>query len=355
VHPRAPEGMEEHVRRSVREALGLEVESVTPIREGLAVRSFFRVRAQGVPGSVVVRVDAPEDPAGRPAGVPPEPALEPLRTFLAERGVPVPLHFGSRDGTDLLEDLGSRSLRDVARDAAEAERAALYDEACDLVVRFQRAGLESADAAGMPAFGRRLDRKLFHYKADLFAEWSLPTALGRPPRAAERELVHQAFEAVAEAAEAAPQRLAHRDLQSSNLYVRPGRRPGHRLAVIDFQGALLAPPEYDLVCLLRDSYVALSDTEVARLLGRTRPRLPDRPDAATFQRRFDLLTLSRKGKDHARFLFAAGARGDRRFLAYLADTTRYLKAAAARTAGLDPRLARLAELVAQLPEAPCAG
>ena len=73
--------------------------------------------------------------------------------------------------------------------------------------------------------------------------------------------------------------------------------------MIDFQGAFLAPPEYDLVCLLRDSYVELPEAEVAHLLHRVRARLPDRPEAAVFQHRFDALTLTRKGKDHARFLY----------------------------------------------------
>jgi len=168
-------------------------------------------------------------------------------------------------------------------------------------------------------------------------------------------VVRDAFHVVAEWTRTAPLRLAHRDLQSSNLYVRPRRRPGHRLAVIDFQGAFLAPPEYDLVCLLRDSYVELPDEEVLALRERVRPRLPDRPDAASFARRFDALTLTRKGKDHARFLYAARTRGARALLAFVPATVRYLKAASTRCAPLEPALARLDELVQRLPEAPCAG
>jgi aminoglycoside/choline kinase family phosphotransferase len=147
-------------------------------------------------------------------------------------------------------------------------------------------------------------------------------------------------------------RLAHRDYQSTNLLVRAKRPAGARLAMIDLQGAFLAPPEYDLVCLLRDSYVELDETELAYQLGRIRPQLPDAPDAASFARRFDLLTLTRKAKDYARFLYAAQERGDRRFLRYLPTSVRALRRAARAAAARDSALAPLAELVFQLPEEP---
>jgi aminoglycoside/choline kinase family phosphotransferase len=123
--------------------------------------------------------------------------------------------------------------------------------------------------------------------------------------------------------------------------------------MIDVQGAFLAPPEYDLVCLLRDSYVELPDAELAAHLDAVRPALPDAPDAETFARRFDLLTLTRKGKDHARFLYAARERGDRRYLVHAPATVRYLHGAAARAARRDARLADLAALLHELPETPC--
>jgi aminoglycoside/choline kinase family phosphotransferase len=117
----------------------------------------------------------------------------------------------------------------------------------------------------------------------------------------------------------------------------------------------MAPPEYDLVCLLRDSYVELPDDEIRSHLARVRPLLPDRPDAESFARRFDLLTLTRKGKDHARFVYAGSSRGDLRFRRYLSATVRALRPAAARVACLDPSLARLAEMIHALPESACAG
>jgi aminoglycoside/choline kinase family phosphotransferase len=123
--------------------------------------------------------------------------------------------------------------------------------------------------------------------------------------------------------------------------------------MIDLQGAWLAPPEYDLVCLLRDSYVALSETEIATHLEVTRAELPDRPDPDTTALRFALLTLSRKGKDHARFIDLAARRGDLRGLAWLPTTLRHLRAAADVARARDAAFADLAELIHELPESPC--
>ena len=338
--------------RVVERELASSVTRVEPLAGGLGLRRFFRVTTTGGPRSLVARMEAPEDPAVRPAGMPPEPPLEPLRSFLERRGLPVPARLGGDEkrGIELLEDLGSRTLAAAVEAATPEEKTALYRAAIELIPRLQRLD----DPAGvLPAFERRLDAALFGYKADLFARWSLPGALGREARPSEVEAVRGAFAWIAAEAATAPARLAHRDFQSHNLHLTSDPSGGHRLVMIDIQGAFLAPPEYDLVCLLRDSYVELPEGEVRSLLQWIRPQLPDCPDAESFNRRFDLLTLTRKGKDHARFIYSARSRGDRRFAPYLSTTVRALHCAAARVACLDPSLARLAELVQELPEGPC--
>jgi aminoglycoside/choline kinase family phosphotransferase len=210
------------------------------------------------------------------------------------------------------------------------------------------------DPGGVAAFQRRLDAALFAYKAELFARWGIASR-GRSATPAERQLVSDAFAFVAHRCESAPARLAHRDFQSANLMVRDAPPGAPRLAMIDLQGAFLAPPEYDLVCLLRDSYVALDAAELDRHLEATRPRLPDGPDPDSFAERFDLLTLTRKAKDHARFLQAARSGHAEAYLRFVPLTLAHLRAAAARAAEREPRLVHFAALVAELPETPCGG
>jgi len=348
-------GDDRAVRRAAELAareLGVEVVRAEPVAPGLGTRRFFRLHLSGAPGRVVARVEGPEDPERLRSGVPPEPALEPLRSFLEERGLPVPRSFGrdAEAGIDLLEDVGDETLEARARRAPPAERRALYAEACALPARLQAL---DAPADAVPAFGRRLDERFLAAKEELLVGWGLPWALGRPLAAAEREAVRTAFGALAEHCREAPARLAHRDFKAANLHLRPGAPAGERLVMIDLQGAFLAPPEYDLVCLLRDAHVGLPEEEVAAQLRAVRPRLPRAPGAADLERRFHLLTLARVGKDLSLFLWAADRRGDRRYLPHVPAAARSLRAAAGPAARAEPRVAGLAELLAQLPEAPC--
>jgi aminoglycoside/choline kinase family phosphotransferase len=332
----APE-LEAELRALVRAACGgAALTAIEPLHGGgLGHRRFLRLRLAGAtPASVIARVDR-----GEPApGVLPEPPLEPLRSVLEAHGLPLPRRVGgdAARGIDLLEDLGDVALADVVADRPPAERRALYEEACDWIPRLQRV---TEPSGGLPAFHRALDATLFGVKARRFAASGLRAWLGRDASGAERACVHAAFDAVAEQVAAAPQRLAHRDYQSRNLLLHRGR-----LAMIDVQGAFLAPPEYDAVCLLRDSYVVLSEAERASLAERVRVALPDAPDAPSFALRFDLLTVTRKGKDFALFHEVA-ARGDPSWLRHAPATAAYLRDALGRVARLDPRLAALADLL----------
>jgi aminoglycoside/choline kinase family phosphotransferase len=336
----APDPADEALRALGQACLGSPVARVEPVGGGIGHRAFHRLYlADG--RTAIARTDR-----GEPApGVLPEPPLEPLRSFLEAHGLPVPRRLGgSADGEiDLLEDAGSTTLEDVAARAASAVRRPLYEEACDGIARLQR--LPDPGDGTIAAFGRALDAPTIALKAARFARSGLPAVLGRAPTPTEVTCVRAAFEAVAAGIAEAPRRLAHRDFQSRNLMVRPpGAGARGRLVWIDLQGAFLAPPEYDLVCLLRDSYVSLGDDEWRSLAERARRALPDAPDPATFARRFDLLTVTRKAKDFA-LCHELAARGDASWLRFAPATLAYVREALSRTAAIDPRLAALAALL----------
>lgn len=306
-HARLREIVAEHLQRTV-----LRVE---PMAAGLGTRRFHRIFfADGEPRTLVARI---EDDGARPA--PPvsdwpaapawltEPPLEPLRDFLAEAGLPVPksaLHLRA-EGIDLLEDVGTRNLLAVSKE----ERAARTLEACAWLPRLQSL---DADPTRVPAFARVYDAPLVRTKAWKWLRWTIPMLLSREASADEVDDVTALFEAIAALAAGAPRRLAHRDFKAENLHLAPAPSGASRLVMIDVQGAFLAPPEYDLACLLYDLQVVHDEAFVADALERTRPDLPDRPPRDAFRERFDALALARLCKDVSHVVYAGLARGDRR-------------------------------------------
>ena len=348
---------ERQIRDLVRSVLRRDVAAIAPLPAGLGSRRFYRasLRGDGDPATTIARIEAADDPALRPAGIAPEPPLEPIRALLEQHGLPVPACHAIGQGLILLEDVGSTSLEAAIATRPSDELQSLYREACELIPRLQAI----APAAGNPNFARRLDETLFRYKAEQLIEWVLPRAAGDAANAADAEAVREAFAFIAGVAREAPQRLAHRDFKAANLHLHcpalyrsqlAAGRP--RLTMIDLQGAFLAPPEYDLVCLLRDSHVELDEGFVQSMLDSLRPQLPDAPDASSFALRFALLTLTRNGKDLARYLYAARARSDERYLSLVPRAIRTLQAAAREVASLDPTLERLAQLLLSLPASP---
>ncbi len=311
--------LEIRIETLTRSATRREVTRVEAIAAGLGAHRFFRVHCEGGL-RVIARV-----PGEAATGSGPEPPLEPVRALLEEAGLPVPRCFLHSEDVDLLEDVGSQSLADVAASGADNDLRALYVEACALLPRLQ---LLSAPASAPSAFTRKWVDFL-PLKRSRALSVSLPAWLGREARKSERECLDAGFDVVEREMRDAPMRFAHRDFQSSNLMVR-ARHPSP-LVMIDLQGAFLAPPEYDLMCLLRDSYVRLPELWVQELSETTRRALPDAPDPESFRRRFDLLCIARKAKDDAFFLEAA-ERGDQRYAAYRAANRRYLADASRRLA-----------------------
>jgi aminoglycoside/choline kinase family phosphotransferase len=228
---------------------------------------------------------------------------------LEAAGLPVPASILSRPdlGLELLEDLGARTLLATRGE----ERATRYREACGLIPRLQRV---ARGPDPIPAFSRVYDHALVASKAWKWLHWTIPLLLGRPATQEEVTATHVLFDHVASLAEAAPRVLAHRDFKAENLHLAPPQPPGgsDRLVMIDVQGAFLAPPEYDLVCLLYDLQTQLPEALIAELMESTRKALPDPPAPAVFAERFDALAIARLCKDVAHVAHAALRRGDAR-------------------------------------------
>jgi aminoglycoside/choline kinase family phosphotransferase len=334
---------EARVREAVARATGRGA-SAAPVRRlagHASMRSYWRVGAP--PESHVVMVlpaeRTPEEVTKGGAS-----AVDPfvdVQRYLAGIGVRVPaiLAFLEPEGLMVLEDLGDEMLetRLLAGDAP----APLYERAIDQLARL-RARAEAAPG-GCVAFTRSFDADLYRWELEHFVEWGLEAWKGGRLSPADRAVAGRAFDEIARALEAEPKGFTHRDYQSRNLMVLPSGQQ----AVIDFQDALLGPRQYDLVALLRDSYVELEPALVEAMLRRYLDRLHaeggPRLEYAPFRDAFDLLTVQRKLKDAGRFVFIDRVRKNPGFLPSIPASLRYVREAFGRRADL----AELREVLAR--------
>ncbi len=288
--------------------LGFADYGLAPASADASFRRYFRVTRADAPPLIVM--DAP--PEKEDVG----PYLR-IAAMLLDIGVNAPrvLERSERDGFLLLTDLGTRMYLPELAQAGQAD--ALYADALAALVRIQARG--PAHAAQLPPY----DSKLLRFEMSLFPDWLLQRHLGLQLDARESAVLATAMDALVANALEQPQVFVHRDYHSRNLMVCPGANPG----ILDFQDAVRGGLTYDLVSLLRDSYVAWPQARVAGWALDFRRRalsagLDAGRDDAQFLRWFDLMGVQRHlkvGGIFARLCHRDGKAG------YLADIPRTLQ------------------------------
>jgi len=115
-----------------------------------------------------------------------------------------------------------------------------------------------------------------------------------------------------------PYTLATRDFQSKNIMEKDGE-----LYIIDFQDALLAPRVYDLVSLLRDSYVELSNAIIDEAITYYAEKIDC--EKSTIIDEFNVVTIQRKLKDAGRFVYIDKIKKNSDYLKFVPHTLLYVK------------------------------
>jgi len=248
-----------------------------------------------------------------------------VQSFLKNADVPVPtIHLYDRElGQLWLDDLGDTTMLDQLNSKNQMD---LYKEAIDLLIQFQQAMAVTPEA--FIATQRCFEPSLLTWELEHYVEWRVQEQLQNTPSPADAALLPELFSHIVNELQAQPQVVCHRDFQSTNLMCTD-----NALILIDFQDALLGPYAYDLVALLRDSYVVLEPQQVDTLIGYY---LDERKDLnpEQFRRAFDFQTVQRKLKDAGRFVFIDRVKNDDRYLKWVDSTLLYVRHALARRPGL---------------------
>jgi aminoglycoside/choline kinase family phosphotransferase len=310
---------------------------VVPLTGDASDRRYFRVLLQDEPAQVLAVHPGPIDFDALP--------FVNVAKLLSEMPVPVPRILGHSDelGIIALQDLGDVTLQAHLGAASPAQHAALYRQAVSFIDTLQRRGAEMASPDYVP-YNIAFDVEKLTWELQFFTKHFLEAYRGAKLRAASRDALAVEFAAIAQELASEPRVLCHRDYHSRNLMLHDGS-----LYIIDFQDARMGPDTYDLVSLLRDSYVDFTEAQVDAFIAfflalrSGRPNGDGPSDHEEFRRRFDLMALQRNLKALGTFGFQTTSRQNTVYIQYIPRTLNSARANLVRY----PRFARLTELLAE--------
>lgn len=291
---------------------GVDAASVVPLTGDASDRRYFRVHPRTGTSYVLAVHSAPFDFDALP--------FVNVAELFARMEVPIPHVRGEAAdlGVLALDDLGDLTLQACVGAAHADERRALYRQAVEYIEVFQRRGRELMSPSFVP-YRVAFDIEKLTWEMNFFVKHFLERYRGATISAEDRAVLDAELLRINTELAAEPRVLCHRDYHSRNLML-----VGRQLYVIDFQDARMGPDTYDLVSLLRDSYVDLPADLVNELLEAYLAMTHRSGTLEAFRCRFDLMALQRNLKALGTFGYQMTTRGNPVYLQYIPRTLRYV-------------------------------
>lgn len=284
----------------VKEALPEELEE---IGSGGSDRRFFRLSK----GNVLMKESNPSEDFERAYH---------YGLFLRKRGLSVPEIRGVdfERGELLFEDLGDVSFYTWLKARKDPSRVLeMYKKVLEVMVRLHTLTLEE----GLTL--RVFDFEHFRWETRYFQEKFLEFFCGIR---AEKELYAE-FEKLAGICDGFPKNLIHRDFQSQNVMIKEGKP-----YLIDYQGARLGPPGYDVASLLWDPYFKLEDNLRGSLIAyyiKKRKEIEEAFEERLFLESLEYLRIQRHLQALSAYVNLSCFKGKGHFLKFIPQALAYLE------------------------------
>ena len=245
-----PEKRYQLLKRWAIETLDSSQIEINPINSDASFRNYYRVSDHS--GTTYVIMDSPPDKENNEQFIF-------ISELLTKMEIPSTVVY-AKDlsmGFFILSDLGPATLLDRNMDTRiKTKREKLYTEAINILLLIQKNGNNFVDQ--LPVY----DLELLETEMNLFLDWYCIKELGISAAQLNEFNLGKSFKYLSESALKQIQVFAHRDYHSRNIMIS---KRGE-LGIIDFQDAVLGPITYDLVSLLRDCYIELSENEIRHWL-----------------------------------------------------------------------------------------
>ena len=306
----------------IRQALGRDTFEVYQLAGDASARRYYRVVVDHESWGLMVWEPFKNDGT--------YPFLS-VRDHFEKHGVAVPKVAGLSpdEGLVLLEDLGDLTLeRKFWENQSHQTATPFYRQAIDELVKMHYPA--TADRNDCTAFKMEFDVEKLLWEMNYGRDHLLVNLCGAKLTDLERKELATIFTKICTTLHEEPKFIAHRDYHSRNVMIKHGK-----CRIIDFQDARLGAVQYDLVSLLRDSYVNMDELMARELIGyyldrrreyskSTGGALED-PSIERFMRIYEVQTVQRCFKACGSFASFKNLRNDTRYLKYLAPTLQTIK------------------------------
>ena len=245
-----PEKRYQLLKRWAIETLDSSQIEINPINSDASFRNYYRVSDHS--GTTYVIMDSPPDKENNEQFIF-------ISELLTKMEIPSTVVYANdlSMGFFILSDLGPATLLDRNMDTRiKTKREKLYTQAINILLLIQKNGNNFVDQ--LPVY----DLELLETEMNLFLDWYCIKELGISAAQLNEFNLGKCFKYLSESALKQVQVFAHRDYHSRNIMIS---KRGE-LGIIDFQDAVLGPITYDLVSLLRDCYIELSENEIRHWL-----------------------------------------------------------------------------------------
>lgn len=300
--------------------------TMTLIGAGGSDRNYYRIRGDNK--TAVLMECAKEDPDYRRHII--------YTQFFKKYSVPVPELLGS-DTDDpahpilikrghvyvLFEDLGDISLYSWLKCEKETPLIEdLYKRIIDIMVNLHTKVSDNVSDC-LLLQSRIFDAEHLRWETDYFIKRFVSGLRGI--KIPNQSKLYEEFASLAAKVASFEKAVVHRDFQSQNVMITNGNVP----RIIDYQGARIGPPAYDLVSLLWDPYSGMDGNSRAGLLEYYMTGVKDHPGSDFDEDAFRATLIPCRLQRHMQALGAYGflslVKGRSYFLKYVPQALRYLK------------------------------
>ena len=293
---------------------------IFPLAGDASARRYFRI-VSGQESWVLMVWDPFKDDGNYP--------FLSVREHFAKHGVSVPAVIAKAPdkGLVLLEDLGDLTLeRKFWENQSQQLALPFYRQAIDELVKMHYPA--TFDRNDCTAFKMEFDTEKLLWEMNYGRDHLLHKLCNITFSESAKAELDKVYLKICETLHAEPKYIAHRDYHSRNVMLKFGKT-----RVIDFQDARLGPVQYDLVSLLRDSYVNMEEPIARELIGYYLDKRNDykalKPlediSIEKFNRIYEIQTIQRCFKACGSFASFFNLRQDTRYLKYLTPTLQTVK------------------------------